>query len=198
MRDENSKKKDFTVVDRRFWVDDNKELELETDGEVSPSKPSYVRELEQLIEEKDKRLQEYINQQKELLNEFESSKERIRRDVKNEVKRTRRSMLIEFLDVLDNLDRALETIDQSEISSIIQGVTLVRDLFIGKLSAWDVHGIEALGQCFDPSKHEAISVVPVDDLAMDGQVMGVVRQGYTIGDDILRPAQVAVARRGGK
>ena len=53
----------------------------------------------------------------------------------------------------------------------------------------------ALGQKFDPVRHEALAMVPVADPALDGRVIDVMREGYLIGDDTLRPAGVAVGKR---
>ncbi len=195
MREEEDEKKGFTVVDRRFWADDRGEGADGACDDNVPSKPTYVQQLEHELEEKDRRLQEYINQHKELLSEFEGARARIQRDVTKEVEQSRRSLIVELLDVLDNLDRALETSEGAELSSLVEGVTLVRDLFVSKLRNHDIHRIDAVGQRFDPTLHDAMSVVPVNEPAMDGQVVGVLREGYRIGDETLRPVGVAVARQ---
>ncbi len=195
MRDENGEKKPFTVVDRRFWAREKEDGDDMSKSDGSSSKPSYVQQLEQELAEKDSRLQEYITQQKETLNEFENARERIQREVGKEVERIRRSLLVDFLDILDNLDRALETVDKEQTSPLAEGVLLVRDLFKSKLADKGVQPIEAIGHRFDPSRHEAISIVKAADSMMDGQVVKVVRDGYTIGDSVLRPVGVVVAQR---
>jgi molecular chaperone GrpE len=70
----------------------------------------------------------------------------------------------------------------------------VRRQFLGKLEGMGVRRIEADGQPFDPALHEAVTAVPVSDADRDGQVVGVIRQGYRINDEVLRPAAVAVAK----
>jgi molecular chaperone GrpE len=77
---------------------------------------------------------------------------------------------------------------------LLQGVAMVRDLFVSKLEGLGVARVEALGTRFDPRRHEALTVVPVEDPGSDGEVVSVIREGYRIGDDILRPAAVAVAQ----
>ena len=79
--------------------------------------------------------------------------------------------------------------------SLLQGVRMVRDQFVSKLEGYGVREIEAIGQPFDPAVHEAVSLVPVESSEQEDRVAGVVRRGYRIGDDVLRPAQVAVGRR---
>jgi molecular chaperone GrpE len=70
---------------------------------------------------------------------------------------------------------------------------MVRAQFLAKLDGLGVKLIDAEGRAFDPSVHEAATTVPVTDAGQDGLVVGVIRQGYTMGDDVLRPAVVAVA-----
>jgi molecular chaperone GrpE len=70
---------------------------------------------------------------------------------------------------------------------------MVRAQFLSKLDGHGVRPLDAAGQRFDPSRHEAATVVPVADPAQDGLVVGVIRRGYTLRDEVLRPAVVAVA-----
>ena len=71
---------------------------------------------------------------------------------------------------------------------------MVRAQFIGTLDGLGVRRIESAGTPFDPMLHEAAAAVPTTNPDEDGLVVGVIRPGYTIGDDVLRPAVVAVAR----
>ena len=96
--------------------------------------------------------------------------------------------------MLDNLDRALEAAADRTGDPFVQGVALVRQQFLATLEGLGVTRIDPLGQPFDPSCHEAVAVTPASADAPDGTIVGVVRTGYVIGDDVLRPAQVAVAR----
>ena len=71
---------------------------------------------------------------------------------------------------------------------------MVRRQFLSKLEGFGVRRVEVDRQPFDPLKHEAIGTVPAESPAEDGLIVGVVRHGYMIGDDVLRPASVAVAK----
>jgi len=98
--------------------------------------------------------------------------------------------------VLDNLDRAIDSASRAGAGTgpFFQGVELVRRQFLAKLEGLGVHRIDAASQPFDPALHEAVTTIPTTSAAEDGVVVGVVRPGYRIGDQILRPAAVAVAR----
>jgi molecular chaperone GrpE len=76
----------------------------------------------------------------------------------------------------------------------LAGVEMVRRQFLAKLEGLGVTRIEVQDQPFDPEIHEAITTVPAATPDHDGVVVGVIRQGYRIGDDVLRPASVAVAK----
>ena len=71
---------------------------------------------------------------------------------------------------------------------------MVRQQFLTKLDGFGVKRIDALGAEFDPSLHEAVTSVPAPDDSSDGRVMGVITHGYRIGEEILRPALVAVGK----
>lgn len=193
----------FKVVDRRHWVrDDDDDSRVEPgpqiiEPESAPaSADDRVDELTRQLAEKDLMLRELLATHQESLSDLDSARLRIRRDVGKEAEQSRRAFLVEFLDVIDNLDRALDAAENTrDPDALIQGVAMVRDLFVSKLGAFGVTRLEALGRRFDPEIHEAITVVPVDDSAQDGRVVGVIREGYAIGDEVLRPAGVAVARK---
>jgi len=108
------------------------------------------------------------------------------------VERGRRSLLVSFLEVLDNLDRALESAgDRSD--SFVQGVSIVRQQFLTTLEGMGVRRVDPLGHVFDPAIHEAVSQVPAPPGMAPNIVIGVIRPGYLINEDVLRPAAVAVS-----
>jgi len=76
---------------------------------------------------------------------------------------------------------------------LLQGVEMVRQQFLSKLEGFGVTRIQTDGAMFDPLVHEAVTTVP-GEAASDGRVAGVIAQGYRIGDEVLRPALVAVSK----
>ena len=90
------------VVDRRWWARGEQVEPSEPAG-----KPSYVEELEARLAEKDRLLQQYIEQYKGAAAEFDQARVRARRDAGKEIERGKRAFLVELLDIVDNLDRAL-------------------------------------------------------------------------------------------
>jgi molecular chaperone GrpE len=180
------------VVDRRWWArgDDG--------GGDAPSsdKPTFVEDLERQLAEKDAQLQETLTKYRQAASEFEESRLRLRREISKDIERARREVIADLLDVLDNLDRAVDASQGQEasIESVLQGIEMVRRQFLTKLESIGVTRIAADGQPFDPSLHEAVTSVPATSPDRDGHVVGIIRHGYRIGDDVLRPASVAVAQ----
>ena len=187
------------VVDRRWWANQENANASASAATAAPSlKPTYVEELEQKLAEKDKQLQDAIARYRGASAEFDESRLRIRREIAKDIERGRREILADLLDVVDNLDRALDAARSNtapdRIDTLLQGVELVRRQFLAKLEGFGVKRIESEGQKFDPALHDAVSAVPAATPDQDGTIVGVVRHGYRIGDDVLRPAAVAVAQ----
>lgn len=104
-------------------------------------------------------------------------------------------VVISLLPVLDDLQRAIETADNAAASaetavegSWLDGVRLVAQKFGQTLQQFGVEEIHALGQPFDPNLHEAVSGAP----GPEGQVVHLLRRGYTLKGQVLRAAMVMV------
>jgi molecular chaperone GrpE len=182
------------VVDRRWWSHGDTGATAEAGR---PRKPSYLEELEQQLAEKDKAIQAHAQRYRDSSAEFEQVRARLRRDVDKEIDRARRALLTDLLEVADNLDRAIAAGASAAPGDpgLVKGVELVRELLLSKLASYQVTRFEDEGAPFDPRRHEAVSIVPVTDPALDDHVVSAIRPGYGIGHDVLRPATVAVGRR---
>ena len=181
---------DLKVTDRRWWA------RGEADGDATPAdepklKPSYVEELEARLAAKDSELRELLAKYRGAAEEFDAARARLRKEVTKDVERGRRSLIVGFLEVLDNLDRALDAATD-RADPFVQGVALVRQQFLTTLEGLGVRRLEPMGQPFDHAQHEAVATLAAGSSA-PGTIVGVVKPGYVIGDEVLRPAQVAVA-----
>jgi len=196
MNDRSDTEVPVKVIDRRWWVQkDGGEEGAIAAEDGRPEKPSYVQELERQLAEKDRQLQEALASYRESAREFDASRARLRKDVAREIERGRQSVLVELLDVVDNLDRAIEAGRLAgDPATLLGGIDLVRRMFVAKLEGFGLSRIDPLGEAFDPARHEAISVVPTTEPAQDGLICGVVAPGYLMGDEVLRPARVAVSQ----
>ena len=181
------------VVDKRWWA--QADGEISADGKERSTKPAYVEDLEKQLAEKDELLRDYAARYKEAVKEFEEAPVRVRREMAKDVEREKRKVLAAFLEVVDNLDRAIEAGHTgSADDALLTGVEMVRQQFLSVLGGYGVTPIEAAGQKFDPTLHNAVSMVPVTDAAQHNVVVTVITLGYRVEDEILRPASVAVGR----
>ncbi len=188
------------VVDRRWWA--RPEVSDEDDGSGGSSKPTYVAELERKLgeldrqlEEKNALLKEYAAKYTAAAQEFDDTRVRLRREVAKDVDRETRRVLASFLEIIDNLDRAIAAAgDADGVSGLHEGVVMVRQQFLTTLDSHGVQPIDAVGEPFDPNLHDAVSMVPVTETDREGRVIDVVTPGYRVADDVLRPAAVTVGK----
>jgi molecular chaperone GrpE len=124
--------------------------------------------------------------------DFDNFKKRIQRDFDSMVSARRRMLLERFLPVLDNLERALQS--NAGGDTLRGGVEQTLRGFEALLAGEGVKAIEVKGQRFDPRVAEAIGTSAADGVAED-TVVEVAEKGYTLGDELLRPAKVIVAKR---
>jgi molecular chaperone GrpE len=96
--------------------------------------------------------------------------------------------------VLDSLEKAVETANQTEgASAIAEGVELSLKMFVSTLEKSGVVQIDPLGEPFDPQQHEAMAMVPNPD-AEPNSVMEVMQKGYSLNERLVRAAKVIVTK----
>jgi len=127
--------------------------------------------------------------------EIEAATKRVAAASAKELERRTRTILESFLPVVDDLDRGITAARKiAESADVVEGLELIRRSMLSQLARFGVVHAPALGEPFDPHRHEAIALVPVADRSRDGRVIDVMREGYQIGDETLRPAGVAVGK----
>ena len=127
--------------------------------------------------------------------DFDNWKKRSRKERIDGESRAKESVLRDFLEIVDNLDRAAASFTagkDADVKSIRDGVELVLRQFRSKLERYQVKAVESLGQPFDPRYHEAISQMQTAD-SPPGSIVHELQKGYLVGDKLLRPAMVVVA-----
>jgi molecular chaperone GrpE len=125
--------------------------------------------------------------------DFENYEKRVLRDHAQERRFMHAGLAKDLLPVIDNLDRAVEAATQAgEQGPLVQGVALVKGQLLDALKRHGITVIEAVGQPFDPARHEAVMQRPAPG-KQPGTVLQVAEQGFTIHDRVLRPAKVIVA-----
>lgn len=110
----------------------------------------------------------------------------------------------DILNVADNMHRALGALDvelreqaNAGVKALLDGVELTERELLSVLEKHGVKKLDPIGLKFDPNRHQAMYEVP-DASAPAGHVVQVIQAGYLIGDRVLRPALVAIAKAGSK
>lgn len=123
--------------------------------------------------------------------DFDNYRKRVARDRNLAAEEAAASLLAALIPTLDNLDRALET--PGSEGSLREGVELIRRDLLSLLKSQGVTVQEPVGERFDPDRHQALSHEAVPGFA-DGTIVEVFRKGYLLGNRLLRPALVKVAK----
>lgn len=170
-------------------VDDGMEPREATEpegGEVERELLEQSLDIAQLIAERDN----YLEQLQRTAADFANYRRRTESERIQMRKSATRDLLAELVPVADDFERALANIaaDQAK-SSLAEGVRLIERKLAGVLERQDVRRIEALGMPFDPAVHEAVSQDPDNT---ENMVVEVYQNGYTLGDQVLRPVMVRV------
>jgi molecular chaperone GrpE len=154
-----------------------------------------MEDLEAKLEIKEQEAKENYDRLLRVSAEFENYKKRASRDLAELRKFANQSLIKEMLSVIDNLELAMnstnghKTIDQG----LLQGLDMTHKEILKVFEKFNVKPIEAKGQAFDPTFHEAVMQEATDEFD-ENTVINELQKGYLIHDRLLRPAMVVVAR----
>ncbi|MFN2137750.1 MAG: nucleotide exchange factor GrpE [Candidatus Promineifilaceae bacterium] len=174
----------------KFDAWESKAGSLESDAALAEQR---VKELEEALAAAQAGHDEEADRLEQIEADFLESKQRLERRFAIQAEQERKNVYRELLPVLDNLDLALSHLsgDSEDARNLRQGVELTRQSFLKMLAQNGVRLLDPLGEPFDPQLHEAVGTVP-DPRLPAGTVVRVERPGYTIGDELVRPARVLV------
>lgn len=125
--------------------------------------------------------------------EFDNYRKRIERERREHADQAVVDLLQQLLLVVDDFDRALEVEAGDSAAAYKRGVELIHGKLHDLLRKYGVKPIAALGSDFDPNIHQAV-VHEASPAHREGEVIGELRKGYMMGDRLLRPAMVKVAK----
>ncbi len=140
-----------------------------------------------------------INEQKESVLRAKAEAENARRRASGEVEKARKFALEgfagELLNVADNLERALQSVDPENeaLKAAMEGVEITHKSFLSTVEKFGITPIDPQGQPFNPEHHQAMSMQESADFAPN-TVMAVMQKGYVINGRLLRPAMVMVSK----
>jgi molecular chaperone GrpE len=137
---------------------------------------------------------EYLEGWQRARADFTNYKKRVEREQAQMYQNAAGNILKRYLGIIDDLERALKSRPQNgDGAAWAEGIELIYRKLLSILESEGIQTMEAEGKPFDPNLHEAI-MSEDSDTHESGQVIEVLQQGYTLGDKVLRPAMVRVAR----
>lgn len=172
-----------------------KEEELPTE-ESSNEQTLKLKELEESLAAKTQEAETNYQRLLRLGADFENYKKRIEREQSEFLKSAQAQLIKDLLPVLDNLERALGTVEappDTNKDALISGLEMVFKQFKEVLAKAGVEEIKAKGEPFDPSLHEAVEVRHLETQP-EGIVVDEFQKGYLLHGKVLRPAKVVVAK----
>jgi molecular chaperone GrpE len=190
--------------------------------EISPEQlaDEIVQEAEEQVEEQHEHAHEVLSEEQERINELElavataqstvndqkdsvirakAEVDNIRRRAAQDVEKARKFALEKFagemLTTVDNLERALQSIDKDDESkkAVVEGVELTLQGLISSLDKFGVKAVDPQDQPFNPEFHQAMSMQEVPDVAPN-TVIAVMQKGYELNGRLIRPAMVMVSK----
>lgn len=169
-------------------ADDGMETGEETtaDAELESELLEQSLDIAALLAERDG----YLEQLQRIAAEYANFRRRTENERVQERKNAARDLLAQVVPVIDDFERALNNVPAALADdSWVNGVLLIERKLMAVTERFDVHKIDALGQPFDPALHEAVSHDPE---TTENMVVEIYQNGYTLGNQVLRPAMVRV------
>lgn len=155
--------------------------------------PKKIEEqLKKDIEEKSKIMADYENTLKRLQADFENYVKRIEKEKQDFAKYATAKIMTKLLNIVDDLDRALQVLEKSQDEEIKTGIRMVHKQFHRILEEEGVSEMDCFGKKIDPYTHEIIEMKEHE--SPEGTIIEVAQKGYKIHDKILRTAKVRVSK----
>ena len=180
---------------------DNKDLKVSKEtqkNEKAPSMSTKENVSEKTLEEK---LQESEEKLLRSLAEIENQRRRFEKDIKDAFEFGSFNFAKESLSILDNLQRAKEAIKNDEIlktnkdlEKFLENITIIEKDLISIFEKNRIKKIDVRDKKFDPNFHQAMSEIE-DDKTSPGSILQEIQSGYMLGDRLLRPVLVTVAKK---
>lgn len=141
--------------------------------------------------QEDNQVEELTNRLLRLQADFINYKNRVEKDKERIYTYAAEDIMTQLLPVLDNFDRALESVENKD--GFYEGVKMIYDQILKVLNENGLKEMECLGEAFDPNFHHAVFAEEVEDKE-EGTILEVLQKGYLLNDKVIRPSMVKVAK----
>ena len=171
------------------------ESRIEGDGADEPSEEDEPEDIDKVKLEVKENYDKYLR----VCAEFDNYKKRAAREVGDFRKYANETLLKDLLSVIDNLERAVESTQdvKDATNGVVEGVEMTLKEILKIVDRYGVKPVEALGEPFDPSFHQAV-MQEESDTQPENTVLKELQKGYLLHDRLLRPSMVVVSSAGKK
>ena len=188
----NEKKESLNLKKQENLIKEKKLLDKNTQKKVKNNQDSVVDELKSKLKDAEDKLLRSLA-------ENDNLRKRHDKEIEDNSKYAIKNLSLSLLNVADNLQRALESIPNSEaaglddnvIKNLVIGIKAVEKELIDSLEKHGVKRFDSINQKFNPDIHQAVS--KVHNEKVDGTIVEEMQKGFKIGDRLLRPAMVVVS-----
>lgn len=152
-------------------------------------------ELRDTVESLQARLRAVSSAYQQVQDEIANTRERLERNAAVKEERRRGEVVATLFEPHQNLRRSIESAEKgATLEDTVTGLKMVDHQFMEALRKLGLEEVPGKGTPFDPKLHEALSMIPVPDPALDGVVIDVFESGYRIGSTLIRPARVIIGQ----
>lgn len=197
---QNNKNKDYS---EDLPKEDNLTQEQESFDQETIVNDNLSDEKEYLSDEEEKDEEMTLQEKYDELNdsylrlhaEYDNYRKRTLKEKMEIIKTGGEKVLTEMIPLIDDLERALETVQNAEDKkAIVEGLELIYSKFINFINRHGVKEMEAIGEPFDADKFEAITTIPVEDKSQKDMVVDCVQKGYILHEKVIRFPKVIVGK----
>lgn len=177
--------KENTPSSGAFGAAESEEIES-SDADTTEEAP----EVDPIVEERDKLRAQLMR----TAADFDNFRKRSRRDVEEAAKRSKEDTVREILPIIDNLQRAVSASSKAtDVEAVLQGINMVLRGFDDVATKLNLERVPAVGATFDPNIHDAVQQIESEEHEA-GTIVNEIVPGYRLGERLIRPAMVVVAR----
>lgn len=173
---------------------ENKEnIKIEEQAEPQKEENSELAQLQLRCEEAEKKSAEASDKYLRLAAEFDNFRRRSAKDRLDLINTAGEDIIVGFLPVIDDCERALQVLKESDAADAAkEGTELIMNKLLSYLKTRGVEKIDALGKELDTDFHEAVAQFPTDDKSKKNHIIDIIQQGYTLHGKVIRYAKVVV------
>lgn len=193
MSDEN----DYNNLNSDEITSNENDTNIEDKQNIVSSQEILERELIEVKKELTKTQElakDYLDKLRYTLADYDNYRKQMERQSELKIESSKAEFLSKFINIKDDFDRTVEISNNNKIDEkVLEGLKGMLKNIDSTLSSEGLKTIDAIGELFDPNRHEVVSVIH-DDKVQDNTVIKEIRKGYFFNNKVLRPSLVIISK----